>query len=121
MDQQTNNIQAPQGSIITDEQKQDFLTDLGLQDLSEEKKQELVNQMIDTVMLRIFNRLTYVLTEDDISILEELDSKPEGEALVNQFLLSRVPNIDGISREEVARFKAEMKDGVAAMDAALQQ
>lgn len=99
----------------------DLFQDLGLDNLPEEKKAALMQTMIDTVMNRIFNRVSTVLTESDMQVLQELQSKPDSDQIVNQYLVSRVPNLDGIAAEEVEAVREEMKASAAAVNQALSQ
>jgi hypothetical protein len=101
--------------LLTDQQKTDLLKDLGLDSLTPEKQAEVASKMIDTVMLRVFNRITPALTEEDITTLEQLDQKDDSGVVVNQYLASKIPNLESIIKEETGNFKKEMTDSLSNM------
>ncbi len=120
-DQPVTDNQTPAStSIISDEQKQSFLSELGLDSLPEEQKTDLVNTMMETVMNRIFTRISPVLTDQDATMLETLQNSGEqAESLVLQYLSSKVPNLSQIVAEELSEFKQEMKKDVTDIQASL--
>jgi hypothetical protein len=114
MDDQTQNNKAIP-ALLTDLQKTNLLADLGLDSLTPAKQAEVASKMIDTVMLRVFTRITPVLTDEDINMLEQLDQKDDSGVVVNQYLASKVPNLDSIVKEETENFKKEMQDSLSNM------
>lgn len=106
-------------ALLSAEQKNSLFNDLELAGISEDKKQELMDQMIDTVLNRIFSRVSEVLTEEDLKTLDDLNLRPDGEQAVGSFLVSRVPNLDAIAKEEVDKFRAEVKKTLTTIKANL--
>lgn len=98
-----------------------ILDELGLGDLPQEQKDQLLNQMIDSLNTRILNRVSNVLTDEDVDNLEKLSEQDPTGDLANQFLAAKVPNFNAIALEETDRFKREMKDSLEAMTASLPQ
>src|SRR5665213_3198798 len=111
MDQttQTQSPALPQ-NILSEEQKNQLFADLGLETISPEKKQELMNTMIDTVLNRLFARIASVLTDEDEKMLADLELRPESENAPMNYLLSIVPNLDAIATEEIATLREEMEE-----------
>jgi hypothetical protein len=111
---------APQG-LMSEQQKTSLITELGLDSLPEDQKVNLVNTMVDTVLDRIFARISPSLTESDMQTIEALQNNPQSDQAINQYLMSRVPAMGSIAEEEVKRFRDEMKSSVEAIKAALPQ
>src|SRR4051812_31819741 len=108
-------------NVLNSQQKNDILEELGLSGLPEDKKEALTSQMIDTVLLRVFNRISQVLTDEDINALDELSKKEDNGEALNQMLKSKVPNLDGIIKEEAMSFKTEAKASLDAIKANIPQ
>lgn len=117
MDQQNT----PPSGLITQEQKDTFLAELGLEDLDEDRKEMLMQSMIDTLLNRIFTRITPSLTKADFATLDDLEMRPDAEQWINNYLVSKIPNLDQIVAEEIASFREEMKKSVADIKALLPQ
>jgi hypothetical protein len=115
MDQQNN------GAVVNQAQQQSLIDELGLTDLPQERKNQLLNQMVDSLSLKILNRISTVLTDEDIDSLDKLSTQDETGELANQFLMAKVPNFNAIALEETEKFKQEMKDSLEAVKAALPQ
>lgn len=108
--------------IISDSQKQTFISELGLDSLPEDQKTDLVNTMMETVLNRIFTRISPVLTDQDAAMIETLQSSGDNaDQTVIQYLGSKVPNLTQIVNEEIESFKAEMKQDLANIQTSLNQ
>lgn len=86
---------------------------LGLQNLPEPRKQELLAQMAQVIQDRILDRMIEAMSADqrkDFDALLDTDPEPEK---VDAFLKTAVPVYDQIANEEVAKFKMEMTNEVA--------
>jgi hypothetical protein len=101
----------PKG-LLSEQQRQSLFTTLGLDNIPQEQKDELLQGMIDTVLNRIFTRIEPVLTEQDLTEMQSLEKEPDADQKINQFLLSRVPNLEGIAQEEIELFRDELKKSV---------
>lgn len=106
---------APVQGLITEEQKKNLFDELGLSALPEDRKASLANKMIDSVLLRVFNRISPVLTDEDIKQITDLDQKDPSGMVLNQFLAAKVPNLNQIVMEETEAFKVEMKASIDAI------
>lgn len=108
--------------VISDSQKQSFLSELGLDALPEQQKTDLINTMMESVMNRIFTRISPVLTDQDAAMLDTLQSTgANADQAVMQYLGSKVPNLTQIVSEEITNFKAEMKQDLATIQTSLNQ
>lgn len=111
----------PPASLLTDEQKNSLFSELGLANLPDEKKEELMTQMIDTVLNRIFQRVLPSLSKEDTQALEDMGLREDGDSAIGSYLVSKVPNLDAIAQEEVEKFRTELKTSVSTIQAALPQ
>lgn len=82
----------------------DLTEELKLDSLPKEKKEELVDQMTDTVAARLNNAFLSRLTEDQ---KQELDQILESDGDVAGFLQENIPNAKMIANEVIANFKKE--------------
>lgn len=91
---------------------QGILEELGLKDLSQERRQELLDKMAALIQNRVLLRILRSLSPGD---KKELDSIIETNDMekVHKFLINRVPGIDDITDEEVEKFKGEIKEQLA--------
>jgi len=78
---------------------------LGLDSLPQEKKNLLINQMLEVVESRINLEVLSVLTEEQ---KKELDKVLDSEGDMIQFLRSKISNFDLMVAETVANFKKEI-------------
>ena len=94
------------------QQTTNILEDLGLLDLPEERKAELLDKMSDLIQKRVLLRIVKMLSDKDKNDLDKVLEK--GDAVqIQDFLMSKVPNLDEITQEEVNDFKKEVKAHVA--------
>lgn len=110
--QQTTSNAKPK-SLISLEDAQAVFTELGLQNLPEDKKSEMLDTMIDTVMERIFQRIEPGLTEDDKKMLADLEKRPNADEAVAGYLVGLTPNLDFIATEEIRNYKQELKEQIS--------
>jgi len=82
----------------------DLTEELGLDNLPDEKKQQLTEQMTETVSARISNAFANRLTDTQ---REELDQILEDDGDVLEFIRDNVPNAEMIVTEVIANFKKE--------------
>lgn len=71
--------------------KEELIQKLGIEDLTIEAQDELLNQLADAVSARIYNKLTEQLSEDDLNKLEPLMDSDDV-AGVENFINSKIPN-----------------------------
>jgi len=86
-----------------------FFDDLGLGNLPEEKREELIAKMTEVVLKRIFIETVEKLNEkgqEEYAKLIENKATPEE---VEKFLLERIPDYDAMVKKIVDDFKEEMK------------
>ena len=91
--------------------KQNIIIELGLQDLSEERKQELLFRMSDLIQKRVLLRTIKNLSQESRDKFNQLlTEKNDQEAY--RLLIHEVPNIEEITDEEVIKFKEEIVEHV---------
>jgi hypothetical protein len=91
--------------------EKDLITELGLGDLSDEKKMELVIKWGNIVQKDIMMRVLAELPEGDKEELDKLlIGKGENFEEIYQFLEKKLPNLDEIAKEEIEKFRKEMRE-----------
>ncbi len=86
---------------------------LGLQQLPEARKTELLTRMTEVIQDRISDRILEVLSADDRTAFDRLLERGASPDELDSFLKAKVPEFSQIVAEEVLRFKAQMVDDVA--------
>lgn len=119
INQQNQATSSPSGNLLTQEQKDAFFKDLGLENISAERKDSLMEKMVDSVMNRIFARIIPALSDDDAKALSEIEKQDDADTAVNAYIVSKVPSFNQITAEEIEKFKAEMKDSLQAIKASM--
>ncbi len=84
---------------------ENIIAKLGLGDLPEEKRAELLDRMAQLVEKRVILRLMEALSEQDAAEAEKLADKPE-ELLA--FMASKVPDIGAVIAEETEKVQKEI-------------
>lgn len=85
--------------------KQNIIAQLGLQDLPEEKRFELLDNMTTLIEKRIMLRLMEELSDEDIEKVEALADKEEELAA---FMADKVPNLALVIEQETQKVKSDM-------------
>lgn len=99
--------------MISDLLSVNLIKELGLDTLPAEKRQKLIDRMIDTIQSRISMRLLSMLTEDQ---KKELDAVLAKDGDVAAFMAGKIPNTEIIVAEIIADFKKEMLEMSSAVD-----
>lgn len=89
--------------------KENIITSLGLEALSDEEKAKMVERVLDLLQKRIMLRVTELLAAEDDTVLEELSG--DFPRLIT-YIKTKVPNFDTILEEEVLSIKKELLDSV---------
>jgi hypothetical protein len=101
----------------------DFLDDLGLANASEEQKQALMTEMLETLELRVGTRLAQEANDEQLDEFERMTATdtdtPEAvkqkQEQMTEWLKNNYPNYETIISEELQRLKNELAsslDGV---------
>lgn len=90
---------------------QDFLQknlieELGLQDLPEDKKEELILKIGGLIQQNILLRILNELAEKDKDEFDKVLAEENDEKTLT-FLQSKISNFDELVKEEIAKFKEE--------------
>ena len=91
--------------------RKNILVELGLQELTEDRKLDLLSKMSDLIQKRVLLRAIKSLSVDDKQEFDRLLGA-ENEQQIFRFLISKVPNIEEITDEEVIKFKEEVIEQV---------
>jgi len=89
--------------------QQGLMEELGLSDLPQDKKDELMIKMTETVLKQIFTAVMKKLDEegrDKYTQMIESQSSPEK---IDKFLHEKIADYDQLLEKILADFKAEMK------------
>lgn len=92
-------------NIIKQSGEGSLMSQLGFDKLPEGRQQELLDMMIDTVLDRVFLRISSALTEAD---LESLAKMEDGEEIM-KLLQNKVPNFSAIVGEEAEKYRLELQ------------
>jgi hypothetical protein len=87
--------------------KKNIIVELGLQELAEDRKIDLLGKMSDLIQKRVLLRAIKSLSVTEKEDFDKLLGKNNPQELY-RFLISKVPNIDQITDEEVIAFKEEV-------------
>ena len=90
-----------------DEILDDLIKDLGIDKLDAEKQADVLNQLYDTLQMRVGARLAEDLTEEQAAKIEEASKKSEAEA--QAALMEVVPNYDELVADELEGMRQELK------------
>jgi succinate dehydrogenase flavin-adding protein (antitoxin of CptAB toxin-antitoxin module) len=95
--------------------RKNILIELGLQDLGEDRKLDLLGKMSDLIQKRVLLRAIKNLSVAEKEEFDKLLGK-ENPQNIYRFLISKVPNIDEITDEEVIAFKEEVIEKVKSLN-----
>jgi len=83
-----------------------IFNEMGLKDLPEEKKNQMLTNMISIIATRVSARILDLLEEDDQKTFEELIDKGDNSA-IEKFLRKKIPNFEKIIAEESLLYKIQ--------------
>ncbi len=83
---------------------ENIIAALGLQSLPLEKKQEVLNKLVELVQKRIMLRVMDGLSKEDGEKMAELEKNPMA---MLAFIAEKFPNFEEIVKEEVEKVKEE--------------
>lgn len=95
--------------------RKNILIELGLQDLSQDRKLDLLGKMSDLIQKRVLLRAIKSLSVEEKQEFDRLLGANNPSELY-RFLISKVPNIDQITDEEVISFKEEVIEQVKSLN-----
>lgn len=88
---------------------EDFIKELGMENLAEEKKQELIDLMTETLLKKIFNQVISRLEEADQEIYGQMLEEKKSEEEIEAFLKSKISDYDEMLEKIIDEFKEEMR------------
>ena len=91
--------------------KQNIIKELGLDELSQEKQEEILLEVGSVIFQGVLIRVMELLSVEDQTAFGKLvEEKPDDREGLLNFLQEKVPNMNDIVKEEVAKFKQESVD-----------
>ncbi len=90
--------------------EKDIITLLGLENLPEDQKTTLVAKMAETVLNRISLRILDSLSDVDQKKFDALLKKKTSATEIDQFLKSKIKNLDEIRMAEILHFKQDLNE-----------
>ncbi len=88
-----------------------LVNQLGLDDLSQEKKMELIMKWGDIIQKDVLMRVLKELPEESKAELDKLLTKEKDNFKeIYKFLEEKISNLDEIVKEEIEKFRKEMKE-----------
>lgn len=73
-----------------------------------DNQQQISDELLSLVMQKVYTRIAPVLTEEDMTKIEQLNGEDASGNAVRYYLLSIVPNFDQIFQEEANLLKSEV-------------
>lgn len=70
-----------------------------------DQQRQRVDELSDVLLQRVFTRIGYVLTDEDMKKVEQLDKEDLSGQAARYFITSKVPNFDNILAEEAQKLK----------------
>lgn len=86
--------------------EKNIISELGLDDLSEEKKTGLINKISELVEKRITLRLMREIGKEKVNDFSKLEKQDDDAKM--KFLQDNVPNLESVIQEEVVKVKKEI-------------
>lgn len=86
--------------------QKDLIKELGLDNLPEEKKAKFILKIGELVQQNMILRILNELSETDKDELDKIMAANNGDKTF-EFLQSKIPNLEDIAREEIAKFKQD--------------
>jgi len=88
-----------------------FLDELGLGDLPDERKAQLIVQMTQTLLKKITVEVLSKLSKEELDEFEKVKKSNDVEQ-VNQFLRGKIENYDQLLLDIIAEFKNDLKENM---------
>ena len=84
-----------------------LIKELGLDNLSDEQKDQLILKLAETLQNRIFAVLMFEMTDDEKNELNNMVDNSSDEQIAD-YLKQKFPDLDNITRQEYEKIRAEM-------------
>ncbi|MDO8507207.1 MAG: DUF5663 domain-containing protein [bacterium] len=88
-------------------QTSNLITDLGLDGLPEDEKNEMIVKLSESLQNRITLRLTDTLSDEQKKEMDKLITQGDDDK-VGEYLVKSVPGIDFIMKDEYEKFRDEI-------------
>ncbi len=87
----------------------DIITELNLENLSSEEKSEVLSQFTESLLKRLVVRVYNHLDTEDQAVFDKL-TEGGNQVQIDEFLKSKIPNLEEIRKEETDGLIEEMKE-----------
>jgi hypothetical protein len=91
------------------DQATSLITDLGLDDLGQEEKDELIQKLAETLQNRLFSTVMQELTDEEKDELNRLSEDSNNER-INEYIKEHVPDLEIITGQVYEDFKKDLLD-----------
>ena len=91
---------------LQDSLQKDLITELGLQALPDDKKEEMVLRIGELIQQNVVLRIVSEMPESDKDEFEKVLGEDSGEKTM-EFLQAKFPNLNQVVEEEITKFKQE--------------
>ncbi len=96
----------------------DIVTALGLNDLPEETRDELIAKMTEVVIKRLLLNIFEKLSEDSVEEFGKLQTSGDAEAM-EAFLKEKIEDYDGLVQKTVSDFITEVKGTIETLKSSI--
>jgi hypothetical protein len=90
--------------------QKDLIEELGLTDFSQDKQEQLLIKVTESVLKRIFLETMYRLSEAEQASYDKMIDGNASPEEVEKFLREKIADYDNIIKKTIRDFKQEMKD-----------
>lgn len=92
--------------LINEEQRVQLLNLPQVASLPQDQKSQALDAILEQILGNILTRLSQALTEADMQKIEEMSASKEANSeTIKYYLLTKVPNLDEIVKEEVSSYQ----------------
>jgi len=99
-----------------DNPKNDILAQLGLGNIPDEKKAEIISKISELARKRIILRVTEEMSEDQRENFEKFLETEEDPTKIEAYIRENIPNIDSIIEEEMSLLKNDVLSQMKEID-----
>jgi hypothetical protein len=92
--------------------KEDLMRELGLENVDEQKKNEIIDKMSTIILDRMSVRMADVLTKEELDEFDNISASSDQQKAL-AYLAEKFPNYDMMVMEEVEKLKAELSQQTA--------
>ncbi len=93
-------------NLVSQEDKLNLLNLPQIVSLPQDQRDEAVNDILEQIIENVLTRMSQALTEADMQKIEEIiSSDKDNTEAIKYFLLTKMPNLDEVIKEEVTTYQ----------------